>query len=471
MSRLLDAPEADRNRWSSNWSFILASVGSAIGFGNIWRFPKLCYEFGGGAFLIPYLAALFFFTIPVVVLEFALGQNFQVGHVRMMSLAAAQVDSRGRPTSSSGSSAPAGLGWAAVLGTYLLSQFYMALLAITLCYVVASFSGELPWSDGRAHAFFLATTSPSAGVEESGGLVPNLAAAYAVVWLLVTLGAVNASSSIELMNKIVMPVPFIVLVAFLIRGLSLPGAGNGVLTLFRPDPSYLLSAEVWLAAIGQLFFGVSAGLGTLTTYASFNPHETPIVRSAVLVCLGNSTFSLLAGVTVFAFLGHLAHEQGVPVTEVVAGGTSLAFEVFPVAFSTLPLPNVWAICFFLMLLNLGISSAVSMTAPLCIAVTEALAASSASDSRAPTRGKAPTIGLHLLGFSTGLLYVTRSGYTRLPAACCLLLAVCHPQRRALGGSSRPLCTLVSDNLYGVVGMPAGQHPLRQSALVGRASPC
>ena len=168
MSRLLDAPEADRNRWSSNWSFILASVGSAIGFGNIWRFPKLCYEFGGGAFLIPYLAALFFFTIPVVVLEFALVQNFQVGHVRMMSLAAAQVDSRGRPTSSSGSSAPAGLGWAAVLGTYLLSQFYMALLAITLCYVVASFSGELPWSDGRAHAFFLATTSPSAGVEESG---------------------------------------------------------------------------------------------------------------------------------------------------------------------------------------------------------------------------------------------------------------------------------------------------------------
>ena len=248
----------NRNRWSSNWSFILASIGSAIGFGNIWRFPKLCYEFGGGAFLIPYLAALFFFTIPVVVLEFALGQRFQVGHVRMMSLAAAQVDSSGRP--SAGSSAPAGLGWAAVLGTYLLSQFYIALLAITLCYVVASFNPRLPWSDGRAHAFFLATTSPSAGVEESGGLVPNLLAAYASVWLLVTLGAVNSSSSIELMNKIVMPVPFIVLVAFLIRGLTLPGAGTGVLTLLTPDPSYLLNAEVWLAAIGQVcYHGPNSG--------------------------------------------------------------------------------------------------------------------------------------------------------------------------------------------------------------------
>ena len=185
---------------------------------------------------------------------------------------------------------------------------------------------------------------------------------------------------------------------------------DGVFALLTPDFSQLWSAEIWLAAIGQLFFGVSAGLGTLTTYASFTPRETPVVRSAVLVCVGNSVFSLLAGVTgvhappkrareiardssrgcpqstvvadgcrapfdtalpVFAFLGYLARERGVPVNEVVTGGTSLAFEVFPVAFGELPLPQLWSALFFLMLLNLGISSGISMTSPLSVALTEA----------------------------------------------------------------------------------------------------
>ena len=290
-----------------------------------WRFPKLCYEYGGGAFLIPYLLVLFFFTIPLVVLEMALGQRYQVSHVRMLALAA-----RGSPSSSSSggsggiisdvstASFAGGLGWSAVVGTFLLSQFYCALLSITFSYLVASFSASLPWTDGRAHDYFLNVTWPSDGVDDMGGLVPPLLGGYVLVYLLVAAGAANSSASIEVLNKVLMPVPFLVLVVFLIRGLTLDGAAAGVAALFTPDPAKLRSAEIWLAAVSQLFFGVSAGLGTLTTYASFMPHDTPIVGSAILVCLGNSAFSLLAGITVFAFLGNLAHTRNVPVTSVGA---------------------------------------------------------------------------------------------------------------------------------------------------------
>ena len=291
-----------------------------------WRFPKLCYEYGGGAFLIPYFIALFFFTVPLVVLEMALGQRYQVSHVRMMALAAS-----GAPSSSGGSSSDittasfaGGLGWSAVLGTFLLSQFYCALLSITFTYLLASLRPSLPWTGGsRAHDYFLNVTWPSEGVEDVGGLVPGLLGGYMLVYALVAAGAANNSASIELLNKLVMPVPFVVLLVFLIRGLTLEGAADGVAALFTPDPDKLGSADIWLAAVSQLFFGVSAGLGTLTTYASFMPRDTPIVGSAILVCLGNSAFSLLAGITVFAFLGNLAHIRDVPVTSVGRRAPSL----------------------------------------------------------------------------------------------------------------------------------------------------
>eukprot|EP00965_Chrysotila_dentata_P116152 3839922-Pleurochrysis_carterae.AAC.1 len=120
----------------------------------------------------------------------------------------------------------------------------------------------------------------------------------------------------------------------------------GVAELFRPDFRALFDLEIWAAAVSQLFFGVSVGLGTLTTYASYNPRHHPVVAAAVTVSLANSAFSLLSGITVFAFLGYLSELQGVPVPQLVASGPALAFEVFPVAIGLMPLPNLWAILFF-----------------------------------------------------------------------------------------------------------------------------
>jgi len=284
-----------RSRWSSHTTFLLASIGSAIGFGNVWRFPMMAYSYGGGAFMLPYLIALFFAAIPMVVLEFALGQRLQRGHVALVAHIAPRWE---------------GLGWATVVGTFLSAQYYQTLLAYCLVYLVNAFRDPQPWAveeaarslsesssslDGaeassglqpgsgeaggetEADAALAAVRSfwreevlqVSSGVDETGGLVGPLCGWYALVWAVVCLGACDGASSIGALNKLLMPMPFAVLAAFFARAVTLPGAGAGIRTLFSPDFAAIWSPSIWVAAVSQLFFGVSAGLGTLTTYASY----------------------------------------------------------------------------------------------------------------------------------------------------------------------------------------------------------
>ena len=182
---------------------------------------------------MPYSCALFFCAIPVVVLEFALGQRFQTSHVAIIRRMSPRA---------------IGLGWASVIGTFLLVQFYSALLAITLVYLIASLApGGLPWSHGHAHRFFNESVVQASGrVDDFGdGLVPHLAVAYAVVWGIVAVSASRSSASIEMLNWLVMPAPFVILVVFFIRGITLDGAGDGIAAFLTPDFRPLLSSEVW----------------------------------------------------------------------------------------------------------------------------------------------------------------------------------------------------------------------------------
>jgi NSS family neurotransmitter:Na+ symporter len=215
----------ERTQWSSNFAFVLASVGSAIGFSNIWRFPKLCYAYGGGAFLIPYCISLFFFAIPIVVLEFAIGQRFQGSHVHCMRALAKDTLSPGWGT---------GFGWTAVVGEFAVGQYYFALLGVTMCYLFASFVDPLPWTASPTD-FYESIVRTSSTIENGPALVPGLTLAYIAIWFLTFLSASRSSASIELLNKIVMPVPFVVLLTFLIRGLTLPGASLGLHALFTSD--------------------------------------------------------------------------------------------------------------------------------------------------------------------------------------------------------------------------------------------
>ena len=432
---------APRERWSGQFTFILASIGSAIGFGNVWRFPMLAYTHGGGAFLVPYFFALFFATIPVVTLEFALGQRLQKGHVALLRALSPRA---------------VGLGWASVIGTFTIATFYSSLLAYCVVYLVGSVQTPQPWAANAsqddvaaAHEHFLrGVLERTGGFDATGGLVPHLAAAYFGVWLCVCAGA-NGARAIGWMVKVLMPLPFVVLGAFLVRALTLSGAGDGIALLLTPDFSKVASFEIWITATSQLFFGVSAGLGTLTTYASYNDAKRAVLVPASIVCCANSAFSLLAGVVVFAFLGHAAELRGVAPTELVQSGPALAFEIFPAAVALMPAPQLWAFLFFAMLLNLGISSAISMTSPLCVALAEALANGGprARALVATGRRRLALVGVvHALGFAAGLLFCTRAGVLYVELADhyvvllltvvtalgeCVLASCCHGARTLL----------------------------------------
>jgi SNF family Na+-dependent transporter len=206
-----------RQRWSSQWVFVLASIGSAIGFGNLWRFPMLTYEYGACAFIVPYVLALFATAIPMVVLEFGLGQMKQLGHVKLC----ASLEPRA-----------VGFGWASVLGTFLVAQYYNALLAYCVLYLFASFQSPLPWTRGGATAYFASVAQSTAGPHDSGGLVPALSAAYMLVWVLCYAGVRGGAKGIGRLVQLLMPAPFIVLAALLLRGAALEGAGAGVHALF-----------------------------------------------------------------------------------------------------------------------------------------------------------------------------------------------------------------------------------------------
>lgn len=270
-----------RERWSSRWTFVLASIGSAVGFGNVWRFPMLAYRYGGGAFLVPYFFALFVAGIPMVVLEFSLGQMMQAGHVEIMARLSPLAE---------------GFGWATSFGSFCVALYYSALLAYSACYLVASFRAPLPWVREGAAAWYGSLVQQADGVDTPGAPLPWLVAGYAFVWSAMYLGVRGTSNTLGRLSELLMPLPVVVLLALLVRGLSLEGSRAGLAALFTPDFAVLRDQpEIWIVAIAQIFFSASAGLGALTTYASYNHRTQPIVSSAAIVGLANSAFSILAG--------------------------------------------------------------------------------------------------------------------------------------------------------------------------------
>ena len=362
----------------------------------------VAYTHGGGAFVLPYLLALVLVTVPMVLLEFSLGKVFQLPHVLML----AKISKKS-----------VGTGWYAVIGVFFIAQYYQVLLAYVLIYLLSSFQDPLPWTAdpslvfnatsaavanaASAKVFFSEQVQESSGsIDAPGGCVTRVTLAYLIIWFMTFVGARKGASSIGKMSQLLMPLPFIIIVIFLIRGFTLRGASSGVAALFTPDLALLAQPSTWSAAVSQILFSASAGLSTLTTYASYLPSDALVVRNAAIVCLTNSLFSIAAGIAVFSFIGHLSFETAQPLGQIVTAGPALAFEVFPIAISLLPLPQLWSVLFFVMLLNLGIPSAVSMTTPLCVSVTEIIA---------PDRPNLVAALIHFMGFLSGLMYTSHAG--------------------------------------------------------------
>ena len=372
--------EHRRGGFSSRRVFILAAIGSAVGLGNIWRFPYVAYENGGGAFLIPYLVALLTAGIPFLLLDYALGHR----HRGSAPLSFARLRS--------GTEA---LGWWQVAICFVIAVYYAAVLAWALRYTL--FSLDKAWGSDP-EAFFFGEFLQAGDVRVTADVVPGVLVPLALVWAAVlVVMALGVQRGIGVTSLVFIPVLVIAFGALVVQALLLPGAGSGLDALFTPDWGALTSAGVWAAAFGQIFFSLSVGFGIMITYAAYARRREDMVGSGLVVGFSNSGFELLAGIGVFAALGFMAQAGGTAVEDVASGGIGLAFIAFPTIINEAPAGALLGVLFFGSLVIAGITSLISVIEVVIAAVRDKLAMGRVTASLAVG---VPAAVLSLLLFST-----------------------------------------------------------------------
>ncbi|ALC89475.1 transporter [Bacillus sp. FJAT-18017] len=335
----------NRPQWGTRAGFVLAAIGSAVGLGNIWRFPAVAYENGGGAFFLPYLFALLTAGIPLLILEFTLGHKYKGSS----PLSFARLNKKYE-----------WLGWWQVAISFVISTYYPIIIAWALSYAVFSFN--LSWGDKPGDFlmgdFLKVAESPG----DVGGIVPGVFIALLIVWAL-TFGIMfrGVKKGIEIANKFMLPTLVIMFLVIVIRAVTLDGALDGLNAFFKPNWSDIANPKVWVAAYGQIFFSLSVGFAIMLTYASYLPKKTDITNNAFITGFANSGFELLAGIGVFAALGFMANQQGVAIDKVVESGIGLAFVVFPQIINEFPAFNgFFGFLFFGCLFMAGLTSSISI---------------------------------------------------------------------------------------------------------------
>ncbi|HHJ39203.1 MAG: transporter [Methylothermaceae bacteria B42] len=334
-----------REQWKSEFGFLLAAVGSAIGLGNIWRFSYLAYEHGGGAFLVPYLIALLTAGIPLLILEYA------IGHERIGSapLAYRKISPHWE-----------WLGWWAVcLVMFGIVLYYSVVIAWCLDYFVYAF--DLTWGQDPDHYFFKKFLQVSDSPGDIGAIRTPILFSLCFIWLVnwwVVFSGVQ--KGIELANKILMPMLLVLTVILVFWALTLDGAMAGLKAYVTPDFSKLNEPKVWIDAYSQIFFTLSLGFGIMIVYASYLPEKANITGTALMTAFINSGYSLFAGIAVFSVLGFMAQAEQKEIGDVVSQSIGLAFVVYPKAMSLMPGGNFFGAVFFLCLVVAGFSSAISI---------------------------------------------------------------------------------------------------------------
>lgn len=345
-----------REQWGSRTGFILAAVGSAVGLGNIWRFPYVAWENGGGAFVVPYLVALLTAGIPLLVLEYAIGHR----HAGSAPLAFRRMHRRSEV-----------LGWWQTGVAFVIATYYAVVIAWAAAYTW--FSVRQSWGDDP-DAFFFETYLSATEAGTFGGFQPAVLLPLVLIWG-VTIGVLlqGVARGIEKANRVFIPLLVAMFLVIVVRAVTLPGAGAGLDALFTPDWSRMTDGSVWVAAYGQIFFSLSIAFAIMITYASYLPRRSDLTNNAFIAGFSNASFELLAGIGVFSAVGFLAASTGQPIDEVATDGIGLAFVVFPEIISSLPAFNsLFGVLFFGSLVVAGLSSLVSISQVYVAAVQEKL---------------------------------------------------------------------------------------------------
>ncbi|GER21515.1 sodium-dependent transporter [Zafaria cholistanensis] len=350
------APAGRRETFSSRRLFILSAIGSAVGLGNIWRFPYIAYENGGGAFLIPYLAALLTAGIPLLFLDYAIGHKFRGS----APLAYRRLHRAAEP-----------LGWWQVLVCFVIAVYYAVIIAWATMYT--GFSVTNAWG-GDPAAFF---TGEFLQVSDTVGIgfdyVPGVLWPLLAIWVVtVAIMVAGVNKGIARANSIFFPLLLAMFVILVLQSLFLPGAIDGLDAFFTPNWAALADPGVWAAAYGHIFFSLSVAFGIMVTYSSYLKRRTDLTGSGMVVAFANSGFEILAGIGVFAALGFMAFTAGTSVSEVAVPGIGLAFIAFPTIVSSAPFGSLIGVLFFGSLVFAGLTSLISILEVIIAAVQDKL---------------------------------------------------------------------------------------------------
>lgn len=320
----------NRVTFGSKLGVILATVGCAVGLGNIWRFPYMVGVNGGAAFLLVYIICILLLGIPVMITEFFIGR-----HSRKNAAGAFKKMAPGTKWSF--------IGYNGVLGAFLILGFYSVVAGWTLEYLVQGLDGSL--AGKTADEFKMDFEQFSSGIVRPIGWT---AAFIALTHLIIISGV---KEGIERASKIMMPLLFLILVVLCLRSVTLPDAGEGLVFLFKPDFSKITSSVV-LSAMGQAFFSLSIGMGCLITYSSYFKKDTKLQATALQVTVLDTLVAVLAGVMIFPAV----FSFGIAPT----AGPELVFITLPNVFEQLPFARIWSTGFFLLLALAALTSTISL---------------------------------------------------------------------------------------------------------------
>ena len=380
--------ETKKQEWNSNLAFMMAMIGSAVGLGNIWRFPNVLYSNGGGSLMIPYIVSLFLLGISFVLVEYAVGFKFKKSLARILFTVSKKLEP---------------VAWFILLIVFLITTYYVCVVGWDLIYIFLSFTKawgsnpDLFFTNSVLHS----TTSMSGLFTIVPAVLGSVFAIWFIAWFILKR---DLNEGIGKVSKILLPLLCIIVVVIVAFSLTLPGASIGYTQIFRPDWSALTNLDVWLAAFGQIVFSLSLGMAIAMTYASYLPEGSKLVDNAVIVAFSNSGFEVFNSIGIFSILGFMTLSSGIPFNELVTSGTGLAFVVFPQVFNTMgPAAHIIGPLFFICILFAGITSVIALLEGVCYSISEKFLIE---------RKKTATV-VCIVGFLISAIFATGIGSTLL----------------------------------------------------------
>ncbi|NXQ82054.1 SC6A9 protein, partial [Nyctibius grandis] len=415
-----------RGNWGNQIEFVLTSVGYAVGLGNVWRFPYLCYRNGGGAFMFPYFIMLVFCGIPLFFMELSFGQFASQGCLGVWRV----------------SPMFKGVGYGMMVVSTYIGIYYNVVICIAFYYFFVSMTHVLPWTycsnawntpdcagvlDGNlsSHAALNLTrllnttqkrTSPSEeywrryvldlsdDIGNLGEVRLPLLGCLGVSWIVVFLCLIKGVKSSGKVVYFTATFPYVVLTILFVRGITLEGALTGIMYYLTPQWDKILDAKVWGDAASQIFYSLGCAWGGLITMASYNKFHNNCYRDSIIISITNCATSVYAGFVIFSILGFMANHLGVDVSKVADHGPGLAFVAYPEALTLLPISPLWSVLFFFMLILLGLGTQFCLLETLVTAIVDEV-----GNEWIIRRKTFVTLGVAVAGFLLGVPLTTQAG--------------------------------------------------------------